>query len=273
MHAPSRKIIYLLIACVISVSLIYIAEKATSVPKNQIALETTSTPNTDQADEAWNNTFGQVATSSDETPSQIPIKPVADSSGSLTNTFAKDLFSRLVQTQNNNGVVDDQTNTTLSETILDDYSNSLNLKDHFTSSDIITSSTLDQDKVRQYANSFLTVEDQGLRAANALAKEDEASFVPMGNRYKQLASDLKILIVPDILSETHLSIMNNYYRLGEVLTQIPKVSSDPLKKLLLMQKVNDSQTERVQLYKNIAAFIKNSGIIFSNEEPGAYWVK
>ena len=272
MRAPSKKIIYLLIACVISISLIYIAQKTSSTHHEQIAVEATSTTSeTDPAETEWNKELEQLNKNQDNSTSSS-FKISTSTSSTLTDTFAKDLFSRYLQHQTD-GVTDNQTNQTLSESILNDYSNSLDLKDHFTSSDIITSSTLDQDKIREYANGFLTVEDRGLRAADALAKDDEASLVPVGKQYKQLATDLGNLIVPDAISDTHISIMNNYYRLGEVLAQIPKVSNDPVKKLLLMQKITDSQNERVQLYQNIEAFIKNSGIIFSNEEPGAYWVK
>ena len=271
MRAPSKKIIYLLIACVISISLIYIAQKTSSTHSEQIAVEATSTiSETDPAETEWNKELEQLNKNQNNSTSSFKIS--TSTSSTLTDTFAKDLFSRYLQNQTD-GVTDDQTNQTLSESILNDYSNSLDLKDHFTSSDIMTSSTLDQDKIREYANSFLTVEDQGLRAANALAKDDEASLVPMGKQYKQLSADLGNLIVPDALSDTHLAIMNNYYQLGEILAQIPKVNNDPVKKLLLMQKITDSQNGRAQLYQNIAAFVKNSGIIFSNEEPGAYWVK
>ena len=272
MFIPSKKIIFLLIACIFSVSLLFFANKITQKnnPVDLAIIEATGT----QADSSDGS---DTSTNSDELIQKINELNASTTatgktgSSTLTDTFAKDLFSQYLQTQSG-GATDDQTNQVLSDSILNKYSDALNTQDYFDSSDIKTSSSLDNEKIKQYANDFLTIEDRGVREANALSKDDEISMIPMGKRYQQLASDLGNLTVPEALEETHLAIMNSYYHLGEMLVQIPTTNKDPFKKLLLLQKIPENQTERQQFYQNIESFIKNSGIIFSNDEPGRYWL-
>jgi len=275
MYTPSKKIIYILIASIISVSLLYIAHTV-STKNNLVTLSVveqeatdTANANVSNADEIALNKIlnpAQVDNNVSTTSNKTTTKPLT-----LTETFSQDFLVKSVEAQNS-GLTDESSTDSLSNSILDQYSASIYKKDHFDVSSVVTSSSLDQDKIRQYANSFLTVEEDGQRAANALAKDNEESLVPMGESYKELALKLGNLVVPDILTNTHLAIMNNYFSLGEILIEIPKAKDDPLKKLLLMQKFSDNQTEREGLYGNIASFIKKSGIIFDDTEPGHYWL-
>lgn len=272
MHTPSKKVIYVLIACIISISLVFFAKDKTPINK-LVSLDTTTASSTEDASEL-NTYLSSIPDTSSSTVTIATTSKLTPEPKTLTNTFVKDFFGKYLTTQSG-GAIDDQSKESLVTSIVDQYSASTVIPDHFTEVNITTVSSLDNDKIREYANSFVTIEEQGIREAenfSKLADQNIKNLTYAGSRYKKLATDLGTLEVPGVISKTHLALMNNYYRLGDVLGQMESSTEDSIKVLFLIKQIQESQPERELLYTDIATFIKNSGIIFGNDEPGHFFL-
>lgn len=274
MHLPSKNIVFLFIACTLSISLIIWAKQSAPINK-QINLEAVTATSTD--DTTYLNPEEKSALGlGDQTPFTIKTTSTSTSKepNTLTNSFSKDVFSKYLQAQSG-GAVDSQTKDALVNSTISKYSSVQLIPDKYTKTDLQTSSSLDNEKTKQYANLFISTEDEGLRVVEALSQNvgDDTSNIPLiAASYKNLAKNLSNLFVPEALAEVHLGIINNYYRLGESLLELQTSQNDPAKLLLLLKDQQSSQDERVMYYSQIATFIKNSGIIFGNSEPGRFWL-
>ena len=273
MYAPSKKIVYLLFSCIISLTLIYFAQK-TSIENNKIISPeiVTSTSTDQQSEDIYNSKLAEISQDQVITPvssSTTPQKPQT-----LTDNLTQNFFGKYLSTQSG-GAIDDQSKEALVSSVVDQYANVDLFPDHFSTKDIITTSSLDKDSIKKYGNSFIKIEDDGVRQAKAISKDSDETknLKAVGSAYKNLAINLSQLSTPDALAQIHLKIINNYYKLGEELSNIPEAVNDPVKILLIIKLLPESQPERDLLYLSISTFMKNSGILFDETEPGSYWLK
>ena len=275
-NAPSRKVVYLMISCIIFLTLIYFAQKSTQTKIiNIVSPEVVTSTSTDDETSLDSNT--QTSDNSADQNTNVVSNNTAwtpTPSQSLTADFSKNFFAKYSQVQSG-GAVDSQTQSDLISSVINQYSDSVQFPDHFVAKDIITTSTLDKDSIRQYGNTFIEIENNGVRDAQAVTKtsDETNNLTAVGNSYKTLANKLAQIQVPDALVDIHLKIINNYYRLGEELENIPTSVNDPVKIVFLVKAIPESQPERNQLYLAISSFMKKNGIIFDENEPGAYWLK
>ncbi len=276
MYTPSKKIIYILVSCIISVSLIYFAQKSYQKSEQLISPEVVENNTIKNEDTYGSELEKEIQNSTEKNGStSTPKDTTSQKPQTLTENFTQDFFSKYLQAQSG-GSVDPQTKDALIASMLDKYSNPITIENHFDIKNITTSSSLDQDKTRQYGNSFITIEDEGVSNANKTSQnsDDPKNLAATGAQYKKLANDLSKIVTPEAIREQQLAIINNYYRLGEVLEQMSTTTSgDPVKFLFLMKEVEKSQTDKDLIYQDITTFIKNSGIIFTDNEPGSYWTK
>lgn len=274
MHTPSRRVVYIMISCIITLTLLYFAQQKTQETVKNISPEIVSSTSTDtETDLSYNTQISDFL----NTQNTIPDTNTLSSSSvpqTLTENFSQDFFAKYSQAQSG-GAVDSQTQELLISSMIDQYSSVVQFPDHFTPKNILTTSTLDKNSIKQYGNSFMETENSGVRDAQTITKtsDETKNLIIVGNSYKALARKLSQIPVPDGLADIHLKIINNYYRLGEELESIPAAVDDPVKILFIVKSIPESQPERDQLYLAISSFMKNNAIIFDENEPGSYWLK
>lgn len=271
MKIPSKNVFFVLVACIFSISIVFFA-KQSSPELKQINLNVdpaANTENTDALDAYLAALPAATSTFKISTSTKLSAEPKT-----LTNTFVKDFFGKYLNTQSG-GAIDQSSKDSLVTSMIDQYSSAAAIPNHFDQTSITTFSSLDQDKLRKYANSFVTIEEKGIQEAQNYLKDSSGSAKNTnlaGARYKRLAGDLSVLEVPNAITQTHLDIVNNYYRLGETLIQVETAVDDPIKLVFVVKQIRESDPERQMLYTDMARFFKNSGIIFSDDEPGHYFL-
>ena len=267
MNLPSRKTLFIFVACIFSVVLIFVVKSKMDNTPKPLFLDTALNNDAPEPNNLldWSNSFTGTTTHGVATTSLAKT--------TVTDTFSKELFSTYVATQKD-GELDPATKDAVVQALIDKYSNLLQVKDFFDATDIKTVSILDRDKIRYYGNTFLSTEDRGISVAKKLAAVKNVDLSAIGKQYEKIAIDLSVIPVPEPLAETHIGVINNYYRLGKVFELIQKTSeNDPLKMMFLFKFISDSQSERRVLYTNISTFMKKADITFTSEESGAFWLK
>lgn len=256
MQMPSKKILYVLIACIISISVIYITKRYTTPPK-QISLETSADKQAyeDQAD-----------IYSDQ---NIPIDSPLENQN-LTQSFAKSFFIKYMA-NNENDLLDDESNQNLIDQAVESYGGlKLTNDNHYSFQDLKITSGSKED-IRSFANSFAAKQESCMTKTKELAEKSRDGETT-GEMFKKCADEFAKIGIPEAMNMDYLDLLNIHYSMGEKLILIQNSLNDPLKILILIKDINELNTLKEKTYLRIFNFIKSSGIIFSESEPGKVWV-
>jgi hypothetical protein len=259
MYAPTKKSLYILIACVLSLTVISFAKNKTDKPFGLLAVDksATSSPKT-----ITNEYFDFMAV----TPGQGLIT----SNDNITENFSRELFSKFSAINNGNDVTQVEADNLVNEAITAYKDASLGKIAHFKYSDVIIAKS-NNENLKSFANSFAS-RDKICTAEIKKIAESTKDPLQTGNLYKSCAEEYaKIPVVVEI-SQAYLSLLNTNYSLGEKITELKDGDSDPIKALVVVKEMSAIDSERTASYKYISNFIKSSGIIFSNTDDGKLWL-
>lgn len=144
----------------------------------------------------------------------------------------------------------------------------------YTRTNILTTSNSDED-VRTYANNFADINYQHqaniLNISRTVGGNSTELLEQMSSEYKSWAFDLATLAVPQTISNKHLQLVQEYERLARSFEIFSVVESEPVVGLHAISFYETSSENIPLLYDDIANFIENSGIIFTNDESGIFW--
>lgn len=262
MHQPTKKTLYILIACILSLTAITIAKTQTDKLSGLVALETSSsTPvvNTDQ------NLEELVTPSNNQTDGSANV-----TDENLTESFSKSFFAKYYSTNEGAGLTDTDSQALINEAVDAFKTVDLGNSPHYTFQDLKIVKTNEQN-LRNFANTFATTEKACLTQVQSVAQSTQDP-IQSGNLYKKCAEDfVKIPIVQEI-NQYYLDLLNTFYLIGEKIYSLEAAKSDPLKALVIIKELGVLDDDRTVIYQNISNLIIKSGIIFSNEEPGKVWV-
>lgn len=93
----------------------------------------------------------------------------------------------------------------------------------------------------------------------------------IGAEYKALAKDLAALPVPQTLSPLHLSVINDFARMGATFSDMQTILTDPLRGLGGLQLYQSLSGETSRVFTSIATIFSKNGILFNKDEPGVTW--
>ncbi|MEI7513067.1 MAG: hypothetical protein WCJ74_00400 [bacterium] len=265
MYQPTKKTLYILIACILFLAMLVIAKNQTDKNFGPISLETSS--NNDEEiinTEDYNFVTGE--TDNSETQINNPI----EANENLTESFSKNLFAKYYSGAGDVGLTDTDSQAFVDEAVSAYASISLGNAPQYVLSDLkIVKST--EANLRNFANTFAVKEASCLENIKRVAIGTEDP-VQTGSLYKKCATDFVEIPIIQAMNEYYLNLVNVYYSMGEKIISLEEAKSDPLKALVLMKEISDLDNQKITYYQNISNLIINSGIIFNNEEPGKAWV-
>ena len=99
----------------------------------------------------------------------------------------------------------------------------------------------------------------------------ESNIGVLGEIYAKQAVDLYSLDVPKSLVDIHTELTNNFSKAAAVFEVIKNEKTDPLKLPFAIKTYQEIIASQPVLLRQIAQFIKDNGIIFTNGETGRYW--
>ena len=262
MHQPTKKTLYILIACILSLTAITIAKTQTDKLSGLVTLETSSSTPVENTDQNLEDLV---------TPSDNQTNGIANvTDENLTESFSKSFFAKYYNTNDGSGLADTDSQALINEAVDAFKTVDLGSSAHYSFQDLKIAKTNDQN-LRNFANNFATIEKACLAQVQSVAQSTEDP-IRTGNLYKKCAEDLvKIPIVQEI-NQNYLNLLNTFYLMGEKIYSLEAAKSDPLKALIIIKELGTLDDDRTVIYQNISNLIIKSGIIFTNEEPGRAWV-
>jgi hypothetical protein len=137
--------------------------------------------------------------------------------------------------------------------------------------------------LRAYGNEVITIMDSHPKAnsgdtlltlAKATDVRDASLLAPLtgiGLEYRALAADLAAEPVPATLAPLHKQVVANFSLMADTYPDMLLVVDDPLRGLAALQQYEQLLSETGRVLTNMAQALKNGGILFSKDEPGAAW--
>ena len=262
MYKPTKKTLYILIACVLSLILVVVAKNQTTKNNAPLSLNTsTGTSSENTNDTNLDYTPGQSETS---TSTQI------DPNENITENFSKGLMAKYMSTNNGDSLSTIDTQDLVNQAVSEYNSIDLGNTPHYAFSDLKIVRTNEQN-IRNFANTFANVESECLANVRRVATTTEDP-IKSGQLYEKCAEEfVKIPIVQE-MNSSYLNLINAYYLIGEKTILLKDGDRDPLKALAIIKVMGPINDIKVSAYQDISTFIIGSGIIFSNTEPGRAWV-
>ncbi|MFA5744954.1 MAG: hypothetical protein WC887_01940 [Candidatus Paceibacterota bacterium] len=226
-----------------------------------------------------------VATSSPYSLSSDGLPP-ASPEGTLTATFATNLFSLYLEAKQANGGAD------LSEAELSDISNqalnslsaNISTTPDFKSANNITVSGSGADALKVFAVNAEAVLAKNTNDASKseilylqdVVQNDDTTALPhiasIAKSYRDSAAGLAALPVPEELSTDDLALINAMARMGEVVTDFARVDTDPLAAMLALKQYPQTVVNLSNSFARINTIYKNADISLSAGTPGAFFV-
>ncbi len=204
---------------------------------------------------------------------------------SLTEAFSQQFFSEYLKIK--------QSEETLSEKSRDELINyfvegakNLNLnanQDFYTISDIKISPKNDTNSTRQYANNLaliikkhfdpipeseMTILGQiaSSRDETTLSSRDLDRLNPLMAAYRNTSSEALSLTVPSNLANFHLAIVNSFFKIGENLNSIQKISEDPIQAVVALSQYEQESQKAYSSLKGLNDYLRYK-VTFQDWEP------
>jgi hypothetical protein len=98
-----------------------------------------------------------------------------------------------------------------------------------------------------------------------------AKLASIQKEYRALAHDLALIPGPPTMMPLHLQIVNDLSYVADTYTSLEAAHDDPLKAIGGLQTYQSLIDETTRVFINIAQILKQNGILFNKDEPGAAW--
>jgi hypothetical protein len=137
--------------------------------------------------------------------------------------------------------------------------------------------------LRAYGNTIMqilldnpgaSVNETLLAVGSAVDTNDQTHFqklAPIETAYKNIARTFLSTPVPESLSPLHLSLVNNFAGIASVYADLRAMPTDPLRGLAGLQGYQALTHESRRVFTTIAEQLRNSAILFNEEEAGSAW--
>lgn len=210
----------------------------------------------------------------------------APSEGSLTDVFAKNFFALYISASQSAGgsLTDDQINTIASQALTSLSSSIVPAPDFKTAADIKISGS-GPDALKAYAasaeNVFTTYQPKVSKTDLAYLQDslsnpdsaptDLAGIHAMATSYRNIATGLAALSVPQEAAGTHLALINALARMAGIDTDFSNVSSDPLSSILALQQYPQAQYDIANALGAVSNLFATNNVALPTGTPGTYF--
>jgi hypothetical protein len=138
--------------------------------------------------------------------------------------------------------------------------------------DLKTFPDYEQDKVKEYGNTFAQITEKYYKQKFFIEEEDSMEYV---KAYAQIqlnySDELSKIEVPRSISDEHLEFTNNLSKIGVAIVSLSENENDTLLSALILSQYNKIRIDQPNLLIKISDYFINNGIIFYDNEPGAMW--
>jgi hypothetical protein len=265
MYKPTKKSLYILIACILFLTSIVVVKNQTTETPGLVALETSSSTISE------NLSADELDFISGQANNDRPVlTDYTEGGANLTEDFSKGLFAKYYTTNSGEELSADDSQALVNQALESYKSIDLGSAPSFAFQDLKIVKSNEQN-LRDFANTFATKEEICVGDLQKIAKTTEDP-VKTGNQYKKCANEFIQIPITQEINQAYLTLVNSYYLIGEKIYALGDAKADPLKALILMRDVGTLNEEKLASYQKISDFLKKSGIIFGKDEPGGAWV-
>lgn len=192
--------------------------------------------------------------------------------GSLTDQLAVNLASNYFNLKQGQSLTQESSEELITK-ITEDIESITSQKEEarYTRNNIATFG-YDIELIKQYGNQMgeivITKNDE---LQSFINYEDKKYIETLIAFYKEYATDLGSIYVPQNLETVHINLMNNYYELSGVIEDMNTYETDPVLSLLAIKSYNKVAEEIAKQYEAIGIYFKENDIIFDEGELGNIW--
>lgn len=264
MQKPTKKSMYILIACILFLIIIFVAKSQTTKMSGLLNLETSSSTDSENINtEDWNFITGQTNDTAQASSS-------ISGGETMTENFSRSLFAKYISTNEGAELTAEDSQALINEAVNSYATVGLGNTSHFTYQDLIIVKSTEAN-LRYFANTFVTKEDVCMNDIKRVAESTEDP-AKTGAQHIKCANDFVKIPITQEISERYLNLINAFYSSGQKIASLEGAKDDPLKALVIIKEIGTLDQEKVVSYQSISSLIKKSGIIFSNTEPGKAWL-
>jgi hypothetical protein len=231
----------------------------------------------------------QMATSTSVTNSTIDYAAEglsAPTEGSLTDAFAKSVFTLYVAAKQNNGGVELSSSQIqdLETQAISSLTTSITAAPDFKSTQDINVSGSGPDALRAFAVAAEAVLKKNASDAtksdlqylqDAIENKDTsapAHLASMAKSYRDSAIGLATLPVPKELAIDDLAIVNSLMRLSEIYSDFARVNTDSLAAMLALEQYTQTELNAEHAFTTLFNIYITAGVSMKNGTPGAAFV-
>jgi hypothetical protein len=203
MQKPTKKTLYILIACILFLIIIFVAKNQTTKTPNLINLET----NTDTATEKVNSEDWDFITGQESETAQGSSS--ISNNETMTENFSKSLFAKYISTNQGAELSNEDSQALISEAVNSYSTVDLGNSSHFTYQDLsIVKST--EVNLRFFANTLITKESICIANIKKVAESTEDP-IKTGAQHIKCAEDFVKIPITQELAERYLNLINAFY--------------------------------------------------------------
>jgi hypothetical protein len=287
-YLPSRQFSLIAISLIVSLALVYIADRVTTnSTKGTLAVDTQTAAAGHNSLTDWTASLDSVQKDSGVSlptpPDQNTVDALLQSvqSDNLTQTVSKSLLVNLFAAKGQ-GLGDDiptqdkivtqaltQVPTTPTAkiyaasdlTLSDNSAASLHAYGNAVMSIFITYSD------HEYAKTLVIIDAITTQADNGQVD----LLIPIQKKYKTIADQLVKVPVPKNLQPFHLQLVNDFANIAATYDGMKSLIGDPLNGVASIQQYRSLTDDAGKMFINIAQALDKNDIIFNKDEPGATW--
>jgi len=176
---------------------------------------------------------------------------------SITTQASALLLSEYAKLKSSGNLTAEQTSA-LTEQIARAVIDQINLSGAYTEANLIVVSSKKEDLVN-YMNQIVQKHNQAIGSASLLNDSQAAALF-----YKNLASGITKIPVPDIVKTEHLIIANEYYKISEALNYVVKQQQDPMLALAATTIYEKIAENIANTYGQLGTKLAGKGLIYEN---------
>jgi hypothetical protein len=205
------------------------------------------------------STEGDTASSTDNGPK------------TLTESVARDLFATTVYlTQNGQNELAEGDQNAVIDGLIGKLQNAFVYK-QYTADGLQVDQVETRESIRTYATAVAAYQVNLILEMQESASSLQRDIGLLGDIYASQAEYLYAIRVPSPLAETHLKIVNNFSRSAAAFAAFKREKEDPILVPLALRTYQDASTEQELYLRQLAQYFRDNGILFSQDEIGAYW--
>lgn len=197
-----------------------------------------------------------------------------------TDLVSQKLFANFAALQSS-GNLNPQTITDLADNIASGLDTKATIQYKISDLNLINNASTKE--IKDYANKFWTIRQKYMDlysqnpigsanfATDPLSSSFGSGFTATGDLYIKAANELSKLSIPSELAGLHLKLLNNYAASGQALKKLAQINTDSISAISGISTFSQYSDYEDIILSTMAQYFSESGIIFSNNEPGFGW--